>query len=165
MRLIVLAFACLLASDQDPQKRVPTSRPALPPIQEPFRSKVERKDLLQEFSKPTPLEGFYRLRAVVKGGAELATTRGYVYFGRSHMALNTRTVTHPRVAPFVQASVRSYRVEGDQLITTSLLGHDYPGKLRIEQSGLVEQRRFQRAGTLLRIYQADRAYMEFERVE
>lgn len=167
MRYLILACVCVVsfAVDQDPDRRRPASRPQLPPIEEPFRSRVERADLLQEFTEPTPVEGFYRLRSIVRGGRALRG-RGYVWFGRRHCMLSTSIARGGGDAPFVQAGVRRYRVDGDKLTMTTLIGHDHVDEVRFEAPGLVQTRKFTIAGTVLRIWQGGMdSYMEFVRAE
>lgn len=140
-------------------------RTALPPIAEPFRSRIERRDLLQQHARTSPIEGFWELTSVRRAGVTSQMPRGYVSFGREHMVLHVAAIPAPSATPWVQSSVRRYRIEGDQLVTTTLSGHEYGGKLLVEQPGRVETRRIEQAGTVLRIHQAGGAYMEFVRVE
>lgn len=161
---------------QDPERRATTSRPEasrpkperplLPPVEEPFRSKVERRDLLQRFDEPSPLEGFYALRSMRQpDGAIVRATAGYAWFGRKHMMLHLSLTPDPKRPAFVQSSVRTYRIEGDVLTTTTLSGHESSGRLAVEQPGRVEVRRFRQAGTVLRIYRGENSWMEFVRQE
>lgn len=162
MRWAILCVLPLLAV-QDPDRR-PTSRP-LPPIQEPFRTKVERKDLLQEFTEPSPLEGVYRLRAI-NGGAGGIVPTGYLHIGRTHMSLQTAIFPNrSRAEPFLQSSVRTYRIEGDKLVMTTLQGHQYDGSIALDPQGQIDVRRFQRAGSVLKVFRGDASFMEFVRVE
>ncbi|MCA8943919.1 MAG: hypothetical protein KDB80_15250 [Planctomycetes bacterium] len=163
--LIACALAVPLASHQDPGGSRPSQRRALPPIQEPWRSKVERADLLQEFSSPSPLSGFWSLRSFVREGVP-GQARGYVWFGNQHCMLATSISRGGHISPFVESSVRTYRVEGDRIVMTNLVGHDHDNDLRFFAPGVVETREFQQAGTMLRIFQGARdSYMEFVRVE
>lgn len=163
MRWAILCVLALLAlAFQDPD-RGPTSRP-LPPIQEPFRTKVERQDLLQEFTEPSPLEGVYRLRSV-NGGASGVVPAGYLHVGRTHLSLQTAVFPNREKEPYLQASVRTYRIDGDKLVMTTALGHEYAGDIAMEKQGRVEVRRFQRAGPVLKVFRADGSFMEFVRVE
>ena len=70
MILLCAATVGFQGQNQDPESRRPrppkgaTSRP-LPPVQEPMRTRVERRDLLQKFKGPSPLAGFYRSASFV----------------------------------------------------------------------------------------------------
>lgn len=163
--LMACALALPLASDQDPGASRPSRRPELPPIQEPWRSQVERADLLQAFSSPSPLAGFWSLRAFVREGVQ-SSARGYVWFGTRHCMIATSVSRGGHISPFVESAVRTYRLEGDRIVMTSLIGHDHADELRFVAPGVVEMREFQQAGTMLRIFQGARdSYMEFVRVE
>lgn len=153
-----------LAFIQDPQSR-PTTRRALPPIQEPIRTRVERADLLQQFVERSPLEGFYALRAFVRAGQQSAG-KGYAWFGRDHCMIATSIARGGALSPFVQSGVCTYRLQGDKLVMTTLIGHDHGDEVRFVAPGFVEVRRFLKTGTSLRVYQGGRdSYMEFVRVE
>ena len=91
---------------------------------------------------------------------------GYLHVGRSQLALQTSVAIDGRKTPFLQSSVRSYRLEGEKIVMTTLIGHVFDTRLGIEEPGRVEVRRFQRAGTVLRIFQDEAdSFMEFVRVE
>lgn len=170
----ILAFIVLLGLlAQDPVKKTERARPpedrkTLPPIQEPFRSAVERKDLLQRFVSPTPLEGLFKLeRYHIPGRGDWIGSTGYLFFGRQHMHLYVQMPGAAGKPPSVQASVRRYSLRGQQLLMTSLAGHSGGGggKLTMEKVGRTESRQVVLAGTLLRLTKADGSYMEFLRVE
>ena len=174
--LMILLCASLVAfqdQGQDPESRRPrppqgaASRP-LRPVQEPMRTAVERRDLLQKFKGPSPLEGFYRLVSV-HGPRGKAKGRyvGYLAIGRSHMSLQIRGPGETPRIPAIQASFRRYRLRGDRIYMNNLLGHrNLPdGNVELERTGHKDVRRYQLLGTTLRIYQSDTRYMEFLRVE
>lgn len=170
----MLAFIVLFGLlPQDPVKKVEPARPpevreTLPPVQEPFRSAVERKDLLQRFTDPTPLEGLFQLeRYHVPGRGDWLGSTGYLFFGRQHMHLYVQMPTGADKPPQMQASVRRYSLRGQQLLMTSLAGHKGGGggKLKMERAGSTESRRVDLAGITLRLTKADGSYMEFVRIE
>lgn len=164
---------------QDPVKSRPTSRPAsgpsagdperppLPPVEEEFQSRVERKDLLQRFGSSSPLEGFYGVRTIVRGGVFVrgGDVRGYVWFGRQHMSIHTAVSAAAAGDLFLQASVRRYRVDGDRITMTTLVGHEHAEDLGLETTGRIEVRRFKKTGTVLRVYRDAANYVELARIE
>lgn len=170
---ILLLIALFGVSFQDPMRKsrpaqAPEARQDLPPVQEPFRSAVERKDLLQRFTDASPLEGMFRLeRYNLPGRGEMAGSSGYLFFGRQHMQLYLQLPQRGNAKPLVQASVRRYALRGQQLMMTSLEGHvvGSEGELSMENARSTESRRIDLAGTKLRLSKADGSFMEFTRVE
>jgi hypothetical protein len=139
----------------------------LPPVQEPFRTPVERQDLLQEFEPRGLIEGFYRLRRVVTPGRlDEHRGQGFLVIGRRHLSLHLRLPNGNSEPPFLQSGVRQYRLDGDQLVTTAVMGHSSREDRIVEEpSGLVEQRTWRVVGGFLRIHQSAAAFMEFARIE
>ncbi len=167
------ALALFLA--QDPERPPPAERPTppadagpLPPVDEPYVSPVLRHDLLQQFEPPHPIQGFYELRERVVGGHNSpAPVRGYLVVGRRHLSLHLQTETDRPEQPLLRAGFRRYRIVGDQLHMTTLLGHfnDADGDMVVEADGLTFTRRFALIGGSLRIYQDSASYLEFVRLE
>lgn len=145
----------------------PANPPALPPVAEVPGAEVARRDLIQRFQQPSPLEGAWRLQRFVVGANVIDSARGYLTFTRTTMQLYILQAEPPIRVPLVQAGARTYRIEADQLVTTSLSGHDNhrDGSLRFEAPGMIERRNFLLAGSNLRIEQTSDIYMEFVRVE
>jgi hypothetical protein len=172
-----LALAALLLAHLPPQDPQSTSRPQpppgwasrpLPPVADPPRSQVERKDLMQEFTPPNPLEGCYELRDIVRPGLPRAgRVRGYLWIGRRHLSLHVQADGLRPGLPHLQAGFRSYRVVGNKLQTSVLLGHrnDADGDVLVEQPGMTEERAFLLIGPVLRIYQGPDAWHEYVRLE
>jgi hypothetical protein len=98
-----LAVVCLalVASDQDPPEvfrpTAPPSRSNLPPVEEPFRTPVDRDDLIQRFDAPHPLQGTYELREVVRPGQTRTTgITGYLVICRRRFAATRSSTTDCR---------------------------------------------------------------------
>ncbi len=146
--------------------RAPEPRKALPPVQEPFRSPVERRDLIQRFRPRSPLEGFYKLQRVVRPGQlDVTEASGYLVIGRTHLSLNLQTTT-PDQPQMIQAGFRTYTIQDDRIVMTALIGHTNEGnQIVLDPPGLTETRRFRLGGSVLRIFQTNTAYMEFVRLE
>jgi hypothetical protein len=176
----ILALAALLLALPlalpAPQDRKPPEQPArptppddrqpLPPVAEPFRSEVERADLLQRFAPSSALEGYYRLERYVRPGMPPAKASGYLSIGRRYLSLFLQGVTsNPRV-PAIQAGFRRYAIQGDQIESTTLLGfrNRENGDIVLEPPGHVEVRRILRTGAQLKVYHGE-AYYEFVRIE
>ena len=157
---------------QQPFPKPPPPPPAdanpLPPVAEPLRTPVERRDLIQRFTPPSPLEGFWSLRRISRPGAiEPQKAVGYLAIGSRHLMLQLQIDgPSPRV-PILQSGTRRYTVQGDALVTTSLVGlaNEPNGDILLEQPGLTEMRRFTLLGSVLRILHEDGGHMEFVRVE
>jgi len=173
MRLAaVAALAFLGALAQDPARRrppqPPPDAPALPQVSDRPMTEIERKDLWQQFVTPSPIAGFYRLRAVVRGGAPVpAGVRGYLVVGQRHLAVHLHDESASPGRPAVQASVRGYVLAGSRLQMTSELGvRLLPGEAPVlEGQGLVEIRDVVITATTLRVVQSPGDYLEFERIE
>ena len=117
-----------VATQSSPSSRPTESMPSaasrrgrLPPVEEPFRSRVERRDLLQRFGNQSPLLGLYQLRAIHRGNATVRTNNGYVWFGYRHMMLQLGVVSQGAESAFMQSSTRQYEVQGDLIVDTDLL--------------------------------------------
>jgi hypothetical protein len=170
----ILAAAALLfvlpsAQEQDGLKHPvpPPDAPSLRPVQDPFRTEVERKDLLQRFGKGNPLQGFYRLQNVVRGRVQKFNGSGYLSIGRQHISLHLFGETNNPKLPSIQTGFHRYRIVGDKIEMTALVGfrNNSSGDVIIEKAGRSETRRFLRLGTTLRIFSSSRDYMEFVRIE
>jgi hypothetical protein len=165
-----IALCALLAvlAPQDPQRPTPPAdAKALPPVQEPFRTPVERDDLIQRFTPPSVLEGFYRLRRMERPGQPQPVADGYLWIGRRHLMLQLSGETADPDLPALQSGVRRYQIAGDVLAMSVVLGfrNDVDGNIRLEQAGTAIRHRFTLLGPLLRVHQSEEAFLEFERVE
>jgi hypothetical protein len=63
--------------------------------------------------------------------------------------------------------VRTWTAQGDVVQTTVSMGWytDGDGDVHLEKTGTIEQRRLERLRGLVRLYQGENTYLEFERVE
>ena len=173
LNLRVPLLCVLLLPGQDPASR-PTppqgadSRPALPPVTEPFRSAVERKDLIQRFQPPSPIAGFWELRKISAPSLTMPEGfKGYLVIGDRHMSLHLIGPGVKPEIPFFQSGFRRYRVVGDQIWSTSLLGvtNKENGEVLVDSAPIEERRTFLLAGSQLRISKPTGEYLEFVRIE
>jgi hypothetical protein len=175
-RLRPLAFCALLLLPlaQDPQ---PPPRPQPPPefdgrklkpIDEPFRTAVERKDLVAQFGDASPLEGIWELTSMFRlGQAMVPDVTGWMFVGRRHLSLYITAKTKDPQLPHLQSRVCAYRLAGGEIHLTVLAGHvnDEDGDILIEPREARMVRRFQLAGAQLRVWQDQNAWIDFKRVE
>lgn len=173
MKLLVTMFACALlcpsSQDQPPAPRSPADAKPLPQVPDVPMSEIERKDLWQRFVAPSPIAGFYRLRAAARGGREVREggVQGYLVVGQRHLAIHIHDHTPHPGKPAIQASVREYTLAESRLQTTSRLGVRVPpgDDPVLEGQGLVEVRDLVVTATTLRVVQGEGDYLEFERIE
>ena len=140
----------------------------MPPVLEPERTAVERRDLLQRFHGRSPIEGFYRLKRIVRpGGVVVQGSRGYLVVGNRHLSLQLYAPGRSPGQANIQAVFRSFRISGDKLLMSTLLGHRNKdnGDISFEPVGRETQHRFVLIGALLRVYYRIDDYLEFERIE
>jgi hypothetical protein len=162
------ALACLLGASitsllqrpQDPQKPVvPTPAPATP-VSTPAD---------KEHAAASSLEGVYELRSrVTDGTIESQRSRGYLAITKRHMMICVVAPGDDPNLPLLRAGVRSWKSERDDLVRTDIrLGFytDTEGAVHIDALGESEVKRIQRERGRLRVWQDDRSYLEFERVE
>lgn len=169
---LAILSVVLVFSGQDPpavaRPTAPQSRSDLPPVDEPFRTPVDRSDLMQQFDAPHPLQGTYELREIVQPGqAQVPGIVGYLVIGRRYLSLHIRGPgSSPRV-PALQASFRRYTVLDDRLQMSTIIGHrnEPGGDMLVEEEGLTEVRRYSLTGAVLRIIHGPGSYMEFVRIE
>jgi hypothetical protein len=137
-------------------------------VLEPLRGPIERRDLHQQFRPKHAIEGAYELREVVRANVRGPRgVRGYLWIGNRHLSLHLYAPgDHPGQANF-QAVFRRYRIEGDQLLMSTLLGHrnEVDGDVALERIGHVTQHRFTLLGTRLRIESSSVDSLEFVRIE
>jgi len=140
----------------------------LPPVLDVARSAVERRDLLQRFKPRHPVEGFYRLSGMVgPDGHQVKGSRGYLFIGRRHMTLQLFAPSATPGQANIQSAVRTFRIVGNQLITSAVLGHrNLPnGDIALTKAGQIVEHRYELVGASLRLYRSAREYLEFQRVE
>lgn len=156
---------------QDPPSKLTVPQPPpgaepLPPVPDPPRTAVERRDLLQRFTAPSPLEGYYALRVFTNGISAVAGATGYLAMGRRFLSLHLQA---PRAGgpPAIQSGFREYRVEGNQLVMTTLLGmqNQRDGDIVLERRGALKSVAFVLTGTRLRLDLGNGRVLEFERIE
>lgn len=116
----------------------------------------------------SPIAGWYVLKQVVRPrDPNTAGTRGYLVVGEHHLSIHLHGKSADPRFPLLQSGFRRYQLVGDKLVTTGLMGiaNRPDGTVLVEGPGLVEERRCQQIGTLLRVYQGPDTYMDFERIE
>ena len=157
---------------QDPVKDrpapPPSDAPPLPPLAEPFVSPVPRLDLQMRATPRDPIEGFWQLRDRVVGGrSEAMRSKGWMAVGRSHLLLHLLAEGQDPGVPILRAGARRWERDRGQIRMTALAGHfnDADGDLVLEKAGLVETRRFELLGSVLRVLQDDANWLEFVRAE
>lgn len=146
-----LGLGWLLPRAQDPQ---PAPAPSVPAQEQP--------------APRHPLEGVYQLRRRMHAGeVDPRAGTGYLALTRNHMLLCLAGPGTDPELPLVRAGVRSWKQDGDVLETEVKLGFfsDADGVIRVERRAERSKRRVEIARGLLRIFQDDRSYLEFERVE
>ena len=139
----------------------------LPPVVEPMRSAVERRDLLQRFKGRKRIEGFYRLKQMTVRGQAIHASIGYLVIGSRHLSMHLYAPSSVAKVANVQAVFRKYKIEGQDLVMTTLVGHrnQVGGDIVLEPIGHTTRRRFSLAGSVLRIHSGDQDHLEFERIE
>ncbi len=169
---IAIVSLFLFFLEQDPpavsRPTAPESRTTLPTVEEPYRTAIDRRDLIQQFDPPSPLEGIYELRSIVRPGeAQVQGTRGYLLIGRRYMSLHIRGRGETPQVPHLQATFRRYTILDDRLQMSTVIGHrnEPGGDILVEEDGLTEVRRYSLTGSILRIFQGPGSFMEFVRVE
>jgi len=154
---------------QDPTRPTPPAGAApLRPVEEPYLAPVDRRDLIQRFEPKHPLEGMYRLNAMVRpGGRDVLGAEGFLVLGRRHMSLHLQAPGVEADVPQLRAGFRRYRIEHDRLLMESLVGHynDLAGDMIVEGRGLRLARTISVVGSSLRVLDADGGYLEFVRIE
>lgn len=144
----------------------PVNAPTLRPVQDPPRTSVERRDLLQRFAPASPLEGYYRLRSFTASGGTPVPANGYLAIGRRHLSIQ---MFSPRAGgpPAIRSAFRSYRATEGRLVMTTLLGlsNDDHGDVLIDQAGTMMTIDYKLIGTRLRLEVGAGRILEFERIE
>lgn len=165
--MLAVLLAALGLAPQDPEKRPtpPSDAPPLAPVREEFRSAVERKDLLQQFTDPSPLEGVYELRSLERPGAAAIEVRGYLCVGRRYLSVQSVGMTPG--APALQSGFRSYRITGTRLHMTNFLGFQAePDETwQLVPQGHATSCSWSLIGTVLTFHLDNGDVLEFQRIE
>lgn len=165
-----LGLVCWRGLPQEPAK--PQDPPAKAPAAEaPGRggaAPAEAGPIAQDRESRHEIEGVFTLkRRVVNGNPDARPGTGYVAITRGHLLVCLAGPGASRDTPLVTASVQSWEAKEQGFATEVKLGFfsDVDGELHLEPRGLRQVRRIEVARGLLRVYQNDRSYLEFERVE
>jgi len=166
----VLVITAVGVTHQDPERlpeppRDPAVDTRLPPVQQPEFTAIERRDLLQEFGGPAPLAGFYRLFSYRDGSGGPIPATGFLVIGRRHLSIQLLGLRTGN--PALQSGFRTYRVDGDQLVMTTMIGfgNNSEGKMAVERAGLSSRHRFRLIGTRLTMFMPFGRTLEFDRIE
>lgn len=115
-----------------------------------------------------PLEGVYRLRTrVVAGAPDPKRHKGYVAITGRHMLLVLAGAGSDPEHPLLRAGVRTWRKKKTGVETVIEVGFftDEDGAVHVEEPGSHHVRRIDVIRGMLRIWQDERSYLEFERLE
>ena len=115
-----------------------------------------------------PIEGVYRLkRRMLRGAPDPNTSRGYVAITRRHLLLCFAGAGSDPDYPLLRAGVQEWKRRETGYQTTVQLGFysDADGELHVEKKGELRNRRIDVVRGLLRIWQDESSFLEFERVE
>jgi len=139
-----------------------TGRPYLPDTS-------GQNDLIQRFARQNPLLGVWRISTVVRPGPRGVPPVGYFTFTRSHLSIHIINPNPTGTATTgFQSSLRIYRIQGNRIITTSLIGARTGKKandLLLERRGMRESRRFEFVDpNILRLYNGLTSYFELVRI-
>ena len=173
-----LGLVCWRGLPQDPVKTQdppPAPAPVPAPVREPASTEPPTGAKEAEpTAKPAEgearhaIEGVFALkRRVVDGNPDVRPGAGYVAITRGHLLVCLAGPGASRDTPLVTASVQTWEPKGQGFATEVKLGFfsDVDGELHLEPRGLRRARRIEVARGVLRVYQTDRSYLEFERVE
>jgi hypothetical protein len=157
-----------VAPAQSPPETPPAPRPRLRPADSPRPTDAPGDDLIQRFPSQNPFRGVWNLTRAASPEAPAAAATGWMIFTEGYVSMHFLEpgIGGQGVSRF-QQSFRSYRVVGDELWTTSLVGiRTGEGGRPAPENGVVERRRFLFVGdSFLRIYQGARSYLELRKVE
>jgi hypothetical protein len=159
--------ALLGAQDGDRRPKPPAGAAPLPPIAEPPSALVDRSDLIQRFAS-SELNGTYRLVATYRDGVQVRSQqRGYMMIGYRYLSFHLQADADGGMPAMLQSGFRAFRVEGDRLVTTTLLGlrGSFGDRPQVDTEGISEVRTLSLTATTLRISQSAGDYLEFERID
>lgn len=168
-----LALALLFGSAGLTLWRAPTQEPQSPPA--PTAPTAPASPTPPAAAKPvdpvphSPLEGVYTLHSrTIDGNPAGLRSRGYVAITRRHLLLCLVGEGADTGKPLLRAGVRSWEPEKDDLVRTEFrLGFftDAKGGIFIEPPGTAEVKRIELIRGGVRIWQDERSYLDFERLE
>ena len=103
---------------------------------------------------------------VVPGGRTVRGARGFLVFGQRHMSMHLYA-PESREHAHVQAVFRTYRIRGNRIRMSTLIGHRNKtnGDIALEPVSHATEHRFALAGAVLRLFRSKDEYLEFERIE
>lgn len=169
---VVSCAATLCIAATQPAQVLPAPAPkgaaALPPVLDPHRGPVDRKDLIQRFAPSHPIQGFYRLTAMqAPNQGMVGKAQGCLFVGRRHVVLMLYAPGPHKGQAHVLSALRTYRIEGKQLHMSSRVGfrNDRSGELAFEAAGSRHKLSFDLIGPKLRLMRHSREFLDFERVE
>lgn len=186
MKTIALWFLCGSAGlvlwrspgSQQPQSPPQGPPPAQTPAQLPAPTTGATPGATPQTGSPAapaeapargPLEGFYALHSrTIDGTSTALRSRGYVAITRRHMMMCFVGEGADPDKPLLRAGVRSWEAaEHDQVNVECRLGFftDDKGNVHVEPPGTAEVKRIERIRGGIRIWQDDRSYLDFERLE
>lgn len=137
-------------------------------VQDPERSQDPEGEAAKGTPKRDPLEGLYRLRGRTVGGVpDLDRATGYVAITPRHMLICLAGAGPDPDYPLLRAGVRTWSKRKEGVETVLKLGFytDDDGDIHVEEPGTMEVRRIDRIRGMLRIWQGDQSFLDFERVE
>lgn len=148
--------------------RVPQDPPKPPPAAAPAAAPGERAAPKGPPARHA-LEGVYVLRTRTRAGLPETQPRcrGYVAITSRHLLLCLVAPGSDPELPLVRAGVRTWKPAEEQVQTEIELGFytDEDGGIHLEEHGKKEPRRIELVRGGLRIWQDQRDWLEFERVE
>ena len=118
---------------------------------------------------PKSLLGVWTVTRIVRPQDYGGRVSGWMTFTRAFVSMHLyQAGPNDESKPRLQSAMRSYRIEGEQLVTQSMMGFrngPKPGEILLERGGLSERRRVALlAPGLLRIYSGPRSFLELKRV-
>jgi hypothetical protein len=164
---LLLAALSMQEPESKPSAPPPSQGKPLPPVPDPPRTPIERRDLLQRFTEPSPLEGFYRLVGLTQPGVVGGEAQGYLVIGRKHLSIHLEVLGIDGDESH-QSAFRSYRTSGPQLLMSTLCGFSAgPGRrsVLVDSPGIALACTYSLLGTALTLELDDRTVLKFERLE
>ncbi|MFM1873559.1 MAG: hypothetical protein RL398_2981 [Planctomycetota bacterium] len=159
--LLALSAVWFRGAWQDPPPAKPSETPAAATTAQGGATGAREE-------KKHPIEGVYSLtKRVVAGDPDKVPGEGWLAITKRHLFVCLAGPGKSKDAPLVTASVQSWQVAGAGFETEVKIGcfTDVEGEFRLEPKGVKRSRRIEVARGVLRVYQDDKSYLEFERVE
>lgn len=140
-------------------------------IQDPVKprppAKTEKSEV-KGIPERDPLEGLYELRSrTVKGVPDLKKSRGYIAITRRHMLVCLAGAGADPEYPLLRGGVQTWQKRETGVETVIKLGFytDDDGDIHVEEPGTMKMRRIDLVRGMIRIYQDNDSFLEFERIE